>query len=75
MPTWDILQRRYRLGPGRCALFKNDVETTHHLFLKFSFTKEVWREPGRLMQTRMTWEGESLEKYGTNGGRIIQKEN
>lgn len=32
VPSWDFLQRRGRIGPGRCPRCKDSVETAHHLF-------------------------------------------
>jgi len=36
--TWESLQKRGRLGPGLCALCKQDSETTHHLMVQCKFT-------------------------------------
>jgi len=60
VPTWYILQRRFKSGPSRCALCKNDIESIQHLFLKFPFTRAVWLEYGRLLRNSKKWEGEVL---------------
>jgi hypothetical protein len=34
--TWEMLQKRNKIGPGRCSLCKENEETTTHLFLSCS---------------------------------------
>jgi hypothetical protein len=40
--TWDILQRKGWEGPSICQLCSSDSETVLHLFVKCSFTRQVW---------------------------------
>lgn len=60
IPTWDVLQARFKQGPGRCPLCKDDSETIHHLFLGCPFTKRVWKEVSNLLKKQLRWEGESV---------------
>lgn len=58
IPTWDILQARYKSGQGRCLLCKNDSEKTRHLFIDCPVIKRVWSDVGKLIQKNVVWEGE-----------------
>eukprot|EP00253_Pinus_taeda_P036400 PITA_36400 len=60
IPTWDVLQARFKQGPGRCSLCKDDSETIPHLFLGCPFTKRVWKEVTNLLKKHLRWEGESV---------------
>eukprot|EP00253_Pinus_taeda_P025789 PITA_25789 len=50
VPTWDFLQRRGRIGHGRCPLCKDSVETIQHLFLFCPFNTSLWAEMLRLLK-------------------------
>eukprot|EP00253_Pinus_taeda_P016263 PITA_16263 len=60
IPTWDVLQARFKQGLGICPLFKDDSETIPHLFLGCPFTKRVWKEVTNLLKKHLRWEGESV---------------
>eukprot|EP00253_Pinus_taeda_P007836 PITA_07836 len=60
VPSWDILQARFKQGPGRCPLCKNESETILHLFLNCPFTKKVWEEVQGLLKKHIIWEGGSI---------------
>eukprot|EP00253_Pinus_taeda_P018931 PITA_18931 len=49
VPTWDILQTRYKSRPGRCSLCKNESETIRNLFIDCPIIKKVWLEVGKLI--------------------------
>ena len=58
VPTWDNLQSKYKSGPGRCSLCKNESETIRHLFIDSPIVKKVWLEVGKLIQKNVVWEEE-----------------
>eukprot|EP00253_Pinus_taeda_P027227 PITA_27227 len=60
IPTWEILQSRFKQGPGRCPLCKADSESINHLFLKCPFAKRVWGEVQNLLQKQLSWEGDTI---------------
>eukprot|EP00253_Pinus_taeda_P016222 PITA_16222 len=60
IPTWDVLQARFKQGPGRCPLCKKYSETIFHLFLGFPFTKKVWEEVQKLLKKQLSWEGGTI---------------
>lgn len=60
IPTWEILQSRFKQGPGRCSLCKADSESINHLFLKCPFAKRIWGEAQNLLQKQLRWEGDTL---------------
>ena len=39
--TGENLLKRGFMGPFRCSLYRQDLENTDHLFLNFTFTKQV----------------------------------
>lgn len=41
--TWDNLQKRKWTGPGICLICKAEGENNYHMFLKCSFTLQLWR--------------------------------
>lgn len=57
VPTWDFLQRRGRIGPGRGPLCKDTAETVQHLFLLFSFNSSLWAEMLSMINVPYRWEG------------------
>eukprot|EP00253_Pinus_taeda_P020147 PITA_20147 len=60
IPTWDILQARFQLGPSRCPLCNDASESISHLFVSCHFTKSVWEESFKLLKCSGKWEGENL---------------
>lgn len=60
IPTWDILQSRFKQGPGRCSLCKADSETIKHLFLDCPTVKKIRGEVRKLIQKQCIWEGENF---------------
>lgn len=60
IPSWDILQARFKQGPGRCPLCFVASETIPHLFLECPFTKQVWEETRKILNSRLRWEGENV---------------
>lgn len=62
IPTWDLLQARYKQGPGRCSLCKSDSENISHIFLACPFVKTVWAEVGKLIGKRIEWEGRNVQE-------------
>jgi ribonuclease HI len=65
--TWENLQQRGWVGPGRCQLCKKDTENTTHLFIHCSFTKVIWEKK---IQTgkkfKSVWKGNSIAECLTN---------
>eukprot|EP00253_Pinus_taeda_P032437 PITA_32437 len=62
IPTWDILQAKYKQGLGRCPLCKAKSETIRHLFLACPSVKKVWAEVGKLINKQVVWEGENFQE-------------
>eukprot|EP00253_Pinus_taeda_P026727 PITA_26727 len=62
IPTWDILQARYKKGSGRCPLCKSKSENIRHMFLACPFVKKVWEEVGKLIGKQVDWEGENVQE-------------
>jgi len=62
VPTWDFLQRRGRIGPGRCPLCKGSVETAQHLFLLCPFNSSLWAEMLSMIKVPYRWEGQALSE-------------
>eukprot|EP00253_Pinus_taeda_P008844 PITA_08844 len=54
IPTWDILQARFQLGPSRCPLCNDASESISHLFVSCHFTKSVWEESFKLLKWKTT---------------------
>jgi len=42
VPTWDNLQKRSFVGPGRCSLRSIDLESGQDLFMDCNVVKKVW---------------------------------
>eukprot|EP00253_Pinus_taeda_P001986 PITA_01986 len=61
IPTWDRLQARYLIGPGRCALCKSDEESIRHLFTSFTVSLKIWDELTGLLNIKAQWGSEPLE--------------
>eukprot|EP00253_Pinus_taeda_P010579 PITA_10579 len=58
--TWDVLQSRYKQGPGRCPLCFSDSKSIHHLFIACPFARKVWEKMQRLLGKLVKWEGDSF---------------
>eukprot|EP00253_Pinus_taeda_P008165 PITA_08165 len=61
VPSWDVLQTRFMIGPSRCPLCKLDSENVPHLFLHCPFTKKVWQEVQALIKKQLSWDGDSMK--------------
>eukprot|EP00253_Pinus_taeda_P011149 PITA_11149 len=57
---WDFLQRRGRIGPGRCPLCKDNAKTVQHLFLFCPFNSSLWAEMLSMINIPYRWEGQGL---------------
>jgi hypothetical protein len=64
--TWENLQQRGWVGPGRCQLCKKDYEDTTHLFIHCSFTKAIWDKIQTGKKFKNVWKGNSLAECLTN---------
>eukprot|EP00253_Pinus_taeda_P036198 PITA_36198 len=62
IPTWDILQNRFFIGPGRCPLCKADGESINHLFISCSVSFSIWGELVKMINIRVQWEPVSLDE-------------
>eukprot|EP00253_Pinus_taeda_P007705 PITA_07705 len=60
IPTWEILQSRFKQGPGRCPLCLAASESIQHLFLDCPFTRQVWNEVEKFLNIKLRWEGVDL---------------
>jgi hypothetical protein len=60
-PTWENLQKKSFVGPSRCALCKQENETSQHLFLQCP-SLMVWNELRNSLGTTARWEGDSVEQ-------------
>jgi hypothetical protein len=58
--TWSNLQRRGWEGPSRFYLCNYDCETTNHIFVHCSFTKQGWNIIKSLKFTSQNWRGRNL---------------
>jgi hypothetical protein len=54
-PTWDHLQRRNFIRPGRCSLCKCNEETNQHLIMDCPYMGYVWEEISRHVRLRIRW--------------------
>eukprot|EP00253_Pinus_taeda_P004076 PITA_04076 len=55
IPTWDILQARFFIGPGRCPLCKMEEESINHLFTSCGVSLRIWREITDLLKLKAPW--------------------
>eukprot|EP00253_Pinus_taeda_P001922 PITA_01922 len=62
VPTWDILQKIFFIGPGRCPLCKADGETIIHLFTSCPVSIGIWGELTNMLNIRDHWELVSLDE-------------
>eukprot|EP00253_Pinus_taeda_P008065 PITA_08065 len=60
IPTWEILQARFKQGPSRCPLCQDASESITHLLVECSFTRQVWVETKKLLNITSRWEGGDL---------------
>ena len=65
VPTWDILQRRGKVGSGWCSLCKSNEESSLHIFLTCPFNVSLWAESLRLINSPLIWEGDSIHQAWT----------
>eukprot|EP00253_Pinus_taeda_P009579 PITA_09579 len=66
IPTWDILQARFFIGPGRCPLCKSDGESINHLFTSCAVSSRIWGELTGLLNLKVQWESVPLEEAWRN---------
>jgi hypothetical protein len=59
--TWDLLQRRGKVGPSRCPLCKLHEESNSHIFLHCSYSCQVWREVEGFLGFDSLWHGLNIE--------------
>eukprot|EP00253_Pinus_taeda_P010347 PITA_10347 len=62
VPTWDILQSRFFIGPGRCPLCKVAGETINHLFMSCPVSTCIWGELIKMLNIRAHWVTVSLDE-------------
>lgn len=65
-PTWEILQSRFLIGPGRCPLCKDNEETLNHLFISCLFSRKIWEEVLGLLKITAQWGNEPLAESWRN---------
>ena len=72
MPSWENLTRRGLIGPGWCALYRNEEESTSHLFLSCPYCVEVWKEVCMCLKLNKwyRWEGVSILQAWENWRRL-----
>jgi len=61
--TWDKLQKKGFSGPSRCYLCNRETETQEHLLINCGYTRNLWREVGRLFR--------KPEKYPKETNEVI----
>eukprot|EP00253_Pinus_taeda_P001598 PITA_01598 len=66
IPTWDILQSRFFIGPGRCPLCKSDGETINHLFTSCPVSLRIWGELIGLLNINAQWESVQMDEAWRN---------
>eukprot|EP00253_Pinus_taeda_P033955 PITA_33955 len=70
IPTWDILQNRYFIGPGRCPLCKAAEESISHLFISCPISTNIWGELTNMLNISAHWDPVSMDeiwrKWWTN---------
>eukprot|EP00253_Pinus_taeda_P023539 PITA_23539 len=60
--TWDSLQAKYLVGPGRGPLCKSDEESIRHLFTSCTVSLKIWEELTSLLNVKAQWGSEPLEE-------------
>eukprot|EP00253_Pinus_taeda_P024006 PITA_24006 len=66
IPTGDHLMRRSIHGPSWCVMCKAESESTEHLFLRCSTSRELWRSLSHLLTFSGIWEGANLTEAWEN---------
>eukprot|EP00253_Pinus_taeda_P015318 PITA_15318 len=66
IPTWDILQSRFFIGPGRCPLCKENEETINHLFTSCTVSLKLWGEITDQLKLKVQWGTDPLEDAWRN---------
>eukprot|EP00253_Pinus_taeda_P017324 PITA_17324 len=66
IPTWDILQSRFFIGPGRCPLCKENEESINHLFTSCTFSLKLWGEITDLLKLKVQWGAAPIENAWKN---------
>eukprot|EP00253_Pinus_taeda_P014363 PITA_14363 len=61
IPTWDILQSRFFIGPGRCPLCKENEESINHLFTSCAISLQLWGEITDLLKLKAQWGAAPIE--------------
>ena len=62
---WGDGLKRNRDGPSHCILCKSNAQTMKHLFVKCSFSKQVWQEVAANLKVLVQWANGSLATYQT----------
>eukprot|EP00253_Pinus_taeda_P034952 PITA_34952 len=66
IPTWDILQSRFFIGPGRCPLCKVNEESINHLYTSCDVSLKIWREITDLLKLKDQWGAATFEDAWKN---------
>eukprot|EP00253_Pinus_taeda_P010417 PITA_10417 len=61
IPTWDRLQTRYLIGPGRCPLCKSEEESIRHLFSYCTVSLKIRDELTGLLNIKAQWGSAPLD--------------
>jgi hypothetical protein len=59
---WDILQKIYLEGLGRCCLCEANIETNSHLIFSCPLSKQVWKEFEGINGLQNLCQGVSIEE-------------
>eukprot|EP00253_Pinus_taeda_P024113 PITA_24113 len=62
VPTWDILQKRFFIGPNRCPLCKEAEESIYHLFISCPISIKIWGELTKMLNISAHWDPVSLDE-------------
>eukprot|EP00253_Pinus_taeda_P029580 PITA_29580 len=62
IPTWDILQKRFFIGPGRCPLCKAAEESISHLFISCPISINIWGELTNMLNISAHWDPVSMDE-------------
>jgi hypothetical protein len=58
--TWDNIQRKGWVGPNIFQLCFSDAKTMMHMFIKCSFTRQVWDRITLDQNLNIVWDGTTL---------------
>lgn len=61
IPVWEVLQRKFSIGPGWCHLCKNGEDAIGHIFLDCPFISRVWEVCVEVVSVLGCWHGPSVE--------------